>query len=418
MRNILILLGATALSACGGGGGGLETVGSSPPPATPGSTTPAASGVYAQFTAPTEAKTYVGVGGHHVYEYNTDNRSPSRGQQGQLYAGNGATVRNSSISIAYDPRDAIFTLKVLDSATGAETNTRFQDPGSRTAFNGALEPQWGTPNLANSTGQSVANPNIRYLQAADGDPRSPFNGGKGFIDPGTNVIPPTGEPGASYEATTFFYEVPGTTTKYVTFAGFVRNEISFSTVELDGVELFSTDYHTERGAFAYGALTQNGAVPRTGTATFNGSMLATMVFNPLLDTSKQTPTFYQWLTGTSQHTVDFAKFSVNSLFQGWTYQPLSDGTPSLGTGLPTGTRFDATASAVIDLIGKGGFSGQFSGAKFTRPDGTSVALNIAGSSIDGAFYGPAAEEIGGGFRVVGGMPDQRVDVLGAFTGKK
>ena len=40
------------------------------------------------------------------------------------------------------------------------------------------------------------------------------------------------------------------------------------------------------------------------------------------------------------------------------------------------------------------------------------------SSIDGSFYGPNAVEVGGSFRIVGGVPDQRVDILGAFTGAK
>jgi hypothetical protein len=49
-------------------------------------------------------------------------------------------------------------------------------------------------------------------------------------------------------------------------------------------------------------------------------------------------------------------------------------------------------------------------------------VDIAGSSLDGAFYGPGGSaeklEVGGGFRIVGGTPDQRIDIMGAFTGKK
>ncbi|WP_173203779.1 transferrin-binding protein-like solute binding protein [Sphingopyxis sp. BSNA05] len=43
---------------------------------------------------------------------------------------------------------------------------------------------------------------------------------------------------------------------------------------------------------------------------------------------------------------------------------------------------------------------------------------IAGSSINGAFYGPDAEELGGGYRIVGGTPDERIDILGTFVGKQ
>ena len=69
------------------------------------------------------------------------------------------------------------------------------------------------------------------------------------------------------------------------------------------------------------------------------------------------------------------------------------------------------------MINFGGFKGFFDSASFTSPEGNrSVA--IEGSTIDGTFYGPAAQEAGGGFRIVGGNPDERVDILGAFIGKK
>ena len=43
---------------------------------------------------------------------------------------------------------------------------------------------------------------------------------------------------------------------------------------------------------------------------------------------------------------------------------------------------------------------------------------IAGSSIDGAFYGPNGVELGGGYRIVGGTPDERIDILGTFVGQR
>ena len=66
----------------------------------------------------------------------------------------------------------------------------------------------------------------------------------------------------------------------------------------------------------------------------------------------------------------------------------------------------------------GGFLGQFQQAWFLRPDATRLDLLVAGSSIDGAFYGPGAEEAGGSFRIVGGTPDERIDILGIFTGRR
>ncbi|MDB5710610.1 MAG: transferrin binding protein-like solute binding protein, partial [Sphingomonas bacterium] len=55
---------------------------------------------------------------------------------------------------------------------------------------------------------------------------------------------------------------------------------------------------------------------------------------------------------------------------------------------------------------------------FVRPGMADFPLVIAGSSIDGAFDGPNGEELGAGFRIVGGTPDQRIDILGVLTGKK
>src|SRR5690606_15087293 len=138
-----------------------------------------------------------------------------------------------------------FTLSVQDAKSGATTQTRFQDPASRTDFGGAHEPQWGTPNLANS--------NITYLQSGDGDPRSPYlYSGNGTIYEGDNSTPPYGEPGSSYQGTSFFYLKPGTETKYVTFAGYARNAYSFVETEIGGTLVDTIEHKLERGAFAYG----------------------------------------------------------------------------------------------------------------------------------------------------------------------
>ncbi|HWL46728.1 MAG TPA: hypothetical protein VNQ31_03345, partial [Sphingomonadaceae bacterium] len=257
MRTCLLVASLAALSACSGGG--VESAGSTPVGGGPADPQSAHS-----FVAPTLPKTYVGIGGSQVYQYTTDDRDCC-GQQAQVYGGNATTPRNSGISIAYDPRDAIFTLTVSDPLSGAATNTRFQDPGSRTDFGGSKEPQWGTPNLDN--------PNIRYLQAGDGNPLSPYRqSGTGAILPGNNSTPPIGGEGSTYQATSFFYEVPGSTTKYVTFAGYVRNALSWANTEIGGQQAFQHTWNLERGAFAYGELTNTNAVPKTGTGSYSGSM--------------------------------------------------------------------------------------------------------------------------------------------------
>jgi hypothetical protein len=421
MRKLLLLATAIPLAACSGTGP--QTVGSTAPPAGTPTPTPATD-IYSQFANPVDAKTYKGIGGEQVYEYVTDSRGCC-GQQAQIYAGNASTVRDSAITIAYDPRDAIFTLTVSDPKSGAATTTRFQDPASRTNFTGTVEPQWGTPNLNGLTGTAAMynNANIQYLQAGDGDPRSPYgSSGSGFIYPGTNTTPPDGDPGSAYTSTTLFYEKPGSNTKYVTFAGYVRNSLSFSTITVGGASFAQDAWHLERGAFAYGAQTSNSAVPTTGTGTYNGTMLATMVYNPTLDGANGTelPSYFQWLTGTANLSVNFGSKTVGMTLAGAVLNPQLDRyTSPTSAYLPGGTTFSASGSAIIDLAGTGGFKGSFVGGNFTFHNGaTNLPVTVAGSSIDGAFFGPGAEEIGGGFRVVGGIPDQRIDILGAFTGKK
>jgi hypothetical protein len=425
MRTLLVSVSLLTLAACSGGGP--QTVSST---AAPGAANATPADQHS-FVSPTGAKTYTGVGGSQVFEYSTDDRDTSSapgaqyvGQQAAIYAGNASTVRNSGISIAYDPRDAIFTLTVADPKSGATTATRFQDPASRTDFNdkpgvAGLEPQWGTPKLQN--------PNIRYLQAGDGDPRSPYrSSGSGLIDPGDNDTPPDATPGSSYQATSFFYEVPGsknragTTTKYVSFAGYVRNTFEAAVLNSGDITATQNNWHLERGAFAYGELTNTAALPKTGTGTFDGGMLATMVMNPTLDSEYGSPlsTYFQWIEGTSHVEVDFAastvKLGFNGTVSGGQFDRFTD---TQQTTVPAGASFTATGQARIDVAGSGGFVGAINNASFgATTNGAPTAVSIAGSSVDGAFYGPKADEVGGGFRIVGGTPDERIDIVGAFTG--
>jgi hypothetical protein len=430
MRNLAILLTATALttlSACSGG----DTQSVSATAATVGSSGSAtgATDVYAQFVAPTTARTYSGVGASQVYSYSTDDRTPSngttgltgsRGQQAVIYAGNASTVRDSKISITYDPRAATFTLKVTDPLSGAAAETRFQDPASRTNFGGAVEPQWGIDNFANYAGIG-ANANINFLQAGDGNPLSPYgHSGSGFVNPGNNSTPPDGDAGASYQAATLFYETPGSSTKYVSLAGYVRNAITWTDVAAGSVTIKQTTWKLERGAFAYGIQTDNAAVPKTGSGTYTGNMIATMVFNPTLDATTNLPTYFQWISGTSSTTVNFATNAVALRLDGIVGAPKFDRfTTPFQSAIATGTTFTASGTASVNLINTGGFTGQFQSASFgATTNGSSPVVNVIGSSIDGAFFGPTAEEVGGGFRIVGGTPDQRVDIAGAFKGKK
>ena len=412
MRLYLLLVSTALLAACGGG---TQTLGSTPGPIGGGGGVGSTGSTSTHtFVAPTESKTYVGVGGSQVFDYLTDDRDCCN-QQGQQFAGHTSTVRSSEISIGYDPREATFTLKITDPLSGAEASTRFQDPASRTDFGGAKEPQWGTPNLPN--------PNLRYLQAGDGNPLSPYDhSGTGFIDPGTNAIAPMGGDKSTYQAASLFYLKPGTETQYVTYAGYIRNAYTFNIDRDTGILLVTNKL--ERGAFAFGEMTAKENVPSTGTGTYTGSMLATLVFNPTMDgqdiaSAVVLPTYFQWLHGTSTVNVDFANNSFQLALAGTVTKPFFDHyTGPRATVLAAGATFAAAGTGSINMINFGGFKGQFQSARFTNTDGTVRNVTIGGSSIDGTFYGPAANEVGGGFHIAGGNPDERIDVLGAFVGKK
>jgi len=413
MRQYILLAGTTLLAACGGAG--TQALNSAPNPLGNGSVQPASTHTFAK---PTDPKTYTAVGGSQIYDYLTDERDCCN-QQGAVYSGNATTVRNSTIEITYDPRDAIFTLVLQDPLSRAKTNTRFQDPTSRTDFDGALDPQWGTPNLNN--------PNITYLQSGTGVPVSGNHySGTGFIDPGDNNTLPSGKAGSSYTATSMFYLKPGTETQYVTYAGYLRNDFSWSDMTSGTATFLGNKNRLERGAFAYGENTPTDNVPKVGSGSFTGSMLGSMIFNPTIDGQNANgspttvlPSYFQWIQGTAQLAVNFAASAFDLTLNGTVFAPQLDNNTAPATSvLLAGATFNAAGKGTINMVNFGGFKGQFQSASFANPGASAISVNVEGSSIDGTFYGPAAQEAGGGFRIVGGNPDERVDIIGAFVGKK
>jgi len=382
MRKILILLGTTALAACSGGvpttvGGAAVTGGGGAGAANPHT-----------FVNPTDPKTYQATGGVQSYEFST---TPGSQQYNQLYAGDANTARDNGYQITYNPRDGIFDLALKATKAGVDISTRFQDPVHRTAFGGAREPQSGTPDL---TAKGVI-----YFQ--NGSSSGVFN-----------------TDGYTQQSQTFFYQKPGTTTSYVTYAGFIRNKITQANRDNgSGGTFLQTDYDRKRGVFVYGERSTSNAVPRSGTGTFTGQMLGSLIYNPLLDIDPSTPSFFQWMDGTSTTTVDFGANTFTLALAGTLGAPQFDLHSSQIAQLSAGATFAAAGSGRVDLVNAGGFLGQINSASLTF-GGITNNLIIAGSSIDGAFYGPTAQEVGGGFRIVGGTPDQRIDILGVFTGAR
>jgi hypothetical protein len=336
----------------------------------------------------------------------------------QLYEPFTTGVRSAGAQVTYDPQNAQFTITLKQ--PGIADTITFQDPAHRTDFDGAVKPQDGVPNLEVGDPSSWRDKGVQYLQVSNST-------------------------STDYDVSTFFYELPGTTTKYVTYAGFVRNQYGtpFETVTFDTAGYQYSDLkrktRLERAAFVYGENTPTGDIPKTGTATFSGNMIATMVNNPEFDNNPDQSTYFQWLKGTADVSVDFAKGSVNTTLAATVLAPLIDSraiqlatdVPGFQTDpngvvysqavIPQGATFAATGAGTIDLIHTGGFTGGFSSAQFDYVDGLGVAqtskVDIVGGSLDGAFYGPKANEVGATFRIIGGIPDQRVDIVGAFTGK-
>lgn len=419
----LVLSGAVLLSACGGDTRP-QSIGSGSAPPSGGTPVPTPTSAHS-FVNPTEPKTYDGLGAVQHYEYWTDSNRADGKQGGQLYAGDANTVRNGGITIAYNPRDAIFEINIARPAGIVSVATsRFQDPVHRTDWGGAAGPQPGSPHLTHQR--------IQYLEAggSSGIELTPsdayWNDPRGQTANRTQL--PVGAKGYNYLVQTLFYQKPSTeagATRYVTYAGFMRQQIVGTEEQPDeAVEPWLREtYYFDRAAFVFGERTPIAAVPGTGEATYRGDMIATLVHNSMLDTNSVYPSYMQWMEGTQETRVKFASLKVETDLRGTVFAPAIEAYSTGQYQLAAGTTFSAYADATIDLINKGGFTGTFGcaafGAQCVRDQALPVgALTIAGSSIDGAFFGPNGEEVGAGFRIVGGTPDERIDILGAFTGFK
>ncbi|TPG20501.1 hypothetical protein EAH87_08445 [Sphingomonas koreensis] len=221
------------LAACGGGA--VNTIGSITPPA---STEPAGDQTFLDVTSATTFNTAAGVQSLTV---DADTGSA-------LYAGDASTATSPNGTVTYDPRDGIFTLVLSDAAANVSQNLRYQDPAHRTDF--------------------------ASLEVPDYD--------------GYNYLTSGSATDSSRTADTFFYQRPGTTTSYVTLAGFVHTEYDSDKKVLTNVQ---------NGAMVFGSETPLLQVPTSGSGHFDGDFLATMV-------NGQT---FSWLNGSSSIDVDFAK---------------------------------------------------------------------------------------------------------------
>jgi len=403
MRALALLVGTSMLAACGGSETGIASGGSIPAGGSGGASTGIVPGSDHTFENPTEEKTYQAHGSLHKFEYVVDPSSPN-GQGNRLYTADATTVRNGGITLNYDPRDAVFELVIAGNQAGVDASIRFQDPAHRIDFGGSREPQSGVSDLDQLNG-------IQYLEVASGT----NSGARLSADDLTFNYTPTQQTG-QHDVTTLFYQRPGTTTKYVTYAGFLRNQISGVA---DGIHT----YALSRAAFVFGETSPNSAVPTSGRGVFTGDMVGSAVLNDRIDDfdpalGEDAPTYFQWIQGTANLDVNFGSNIFSLDLTATTSAPQLDFGTSGNHTIREGATFNANGSGNINLVAAGGFVGAFQQAWFTNPDNSQLNLLVAGSSIDGAFYGPNAEEAAGNFRIVGGTPDERIDVLGVFTGSQ
>ncbi len=410
MRSLIAALPLLALTACGGASGP-ESIGDVAPPGGPGSgggsggsggpgggvgggtPTPSPTPAPTHFLDVATETTFNAVGGFQSLDV-TESGDALTGPV--LYQGNASTVRTPTGTINYSPRDGIFTLNFADAKAGVTTAVRFQDPAHRSAT-----PAWGVPGVND----------FNILEAVGPTSRSPSANTPG--DRGrTDIV-------------TLFYQRPGSQTTYVSLAGYVRNAYEATVDPL--VFKAATTSTFQRGAMVFGQETLRSQVPVSGGGTYRGGMLATMVVNTGINS--RTPNYFQWITGESEVTLDFSKSTMSLLLTGSVLPATYGGQvlQSNATGVPGGSSFRAVGGGSINLTQTGGFTGSFSSVTFSTVNGQTVPIydpvnsgnSTAGAnSIDGTFFGPNAVNVGGNFRIVGGVPDQRVDILGAFTGAK
>lgn len=381
MRAVIMAL-TLPLAACGGAGGGVASIGSTVSEGGTGNPTPSPTptpGASLPSPAPTPtptptaqtnlfdvttATTFDAVGALHSLSLDADGSS--------LYQGNASTAAEPSGTISYDPRDGVFVMKLADTKAGISRDITFQDPRHRT-----------TGDAPRVDRQVPLLPGFNYLRVLDGN-----------------------------AALTFFYQRPNSSGSFVSLAGFERNE------NLDAGASLS-----EQGVLVFGARTLNAQTPTRGAARFDGQFLATMIAQ-----RNGSEPVQQWLNGTSAVDVDFAARTLSLNLSG-TVGPVFFQNEAIADSLlsiPSGSIFTAAGTAAWTATSNA-FAGRFASASFTI-GGNTTAIDFApvsagttsagASSIDGAFFGPDARDVGGNFRIVGGIPNQRVDILGGFVGTK
>jgi C-lobe and N-lobe beta barrels of Tf-binding protein B len=318
--------------------------------------------------------------------------------QGVVYEGSQPIGSSTELTIDFNPRDAVYS--VTAKTASIDNNTRLQDPAHRTTFQQQLVPTLST---------------YRYAQGEGGATTTVTNARNFNLTASTIFVHDVGT-GAGQQ-------------QYVTIGGYVvqkYTEVEVTKASTADTLTIGVDFTTDinRSVFAYGVNTAASKVPTSGTATFRGDMLIHAIITPQLF---PTGDDHRTISGTSTTTVDFATGKVGLSLNGAVVGFIGD------------TRsFSATGSADFVKAAKdtdpSRFAGKIDSWSFgyagTAPAGAvgssynlssaagNIAVPTAASSIEGGFFGPAANEVGGAFRIIGQRTDERIDFLGAFIGSR
>ncbi len=300
------------------------------------------------------------------------------------YEGSQPKSSVSDVTIDFNPRDAVYSIKANTASIVADV--RMQDPQHRTVGQQALVPTL---------------PSYKYVESGNGPDKAPIINAR-------ETTP---------EVNTIFVRDVGTgtgQTQYVTIAGFVKqvyNEKEVIRSSQGSTLTVGVDFKTDisRSVFAYGINTAYKDIPKSGSATYTGDMFAHVI---ITRQNYNTGNDLRSIVGTSSTTVDFGSGKLNLTLGGNV------------TGFAGDTRaFAATGAMNIFKPVKDAENSQFTGAISNWSFGAynaagGIAVPTAASTVEGGFFGPKGEEIGGAFRIIGNRPDERIDFLGAFTGKK